>query len=36
MSMRDFQSEAVPVVRALGEELSRAIHLSSGAIAVTR
>ena len=36
LSMREFQDSAVTEVRALADELSRAIRLSSGAIAVTR
>lgn len=36
ISMNDFVAQAVPQVRALGEELSRAVQQSSGAIAISR
>ena len=36
MPLSEFQNHALTEVRGLGEELSRAVRLSSGAIAVTR
>jgi len=34
--MSDFVAQAVPQVRALGAELTRAVQQSSGAIAISR